>query len=430
VKKSKYNFIKHFKNKYFIVNCLTSYFFELNKNQYKIYEDKEIFSRKDFDRVTFSELRKGKFLIPRACNELENLRKKYYEEQESKKILTVTIAPTLKCNFACRYCYEKRSSKKINENEQVLILSFIENELKKGFKEINLTWFGGEPLLAFAVIKNLSEQLTKLAKKYDVKYKAFITSNGYLLTENIAKQLKKLKINQVFVTLDGVGKIHDERRNLANGKASTFKIIVNNVKHLKKYGVKVLIRMNIDNSNQNEIEPLRHYVNSNLKLPMYLGLIRSYTESCRGIDKECFTKEEYSHIQNDFNRKQNLDKCLTPTFPKQLLNYCRACKFGTYVIDPNLDLFKCENDIGRPDKKIGNIKELLDQGCELRSNDNPFLKWNPFNFKKCNDCKILPICMGGCPYMGIKNNEPECEVYQYNFDSILEQFFLAKIKNS
>lgn len=424
MKKSKYNIPKRYENRHFIVNTLNSNFIEVSENDYDIYKNKKVFKEEDFDRDIFENLRKGKFLIPIELDELKILKTRYKREQLSKKILTITVAPSLKCNFKCSYCYEDKKEKIINKNDQTLIIEFIENQVKKGYKKLNLVWFGGEPLLTFDIIKNLSKKIIDLAKKYKIKYSAFVTTNGYLLTDKIIKQFNDLKINQIYITLDGVGKIHDQRRKLANGEP-TFKKITENIKLLKRYGLNVLIRMNVDKSNQNEIDALRVYVNEKLKFPLYLGLVRQYTDSCNIILKKCLTKKEYAKLLNDFNKKQD-QKSNRLKFPKQLFTYCRACKISTFVIDPNLNLYRCENDIGRVKNRIGNIREN-DYGKEFENiNEQIFYKWSPFDYKKCKICVLLPICMGGCPFMGIKNSDPECEIYKYNFYSFLKKYIMCE----
>ncbi|MFH1561078.1 MAG: radical SAM protein, partial [Patescibacteria group bacterium] len=312
--------------------------------------------------------------------------------------------------------------KVISENDQNLIVGFIEDQMRGGYKKINLIWFGGEPLLVFGIIENLSKRIIELAKKYKIKYNAFITTNGYLLTDEIIKRFSELKINQVYITLDGVGKTHDQRRKLTNGKP-TFEKVVKNIKLLKKYGLNVLIRMNVDKSNQKEIDALRVYVDKRLEVPLYLGLVRQYTDSCEIGPKDCFTKKEYAKIQDDFNKKRGR-KSDSLKFPRQLSTYCRACKIGTFVIDPNLNLYRCENDIGRTRNKIGNIGKPAHKKRFEDLDQQVFHNWSPFNYEKCKTCVLLPICMGGCPFIGIKNNDPECETYKYNFDLFLKKYIM------
>lgn len=62
-------------------------------------------------------------------------------------------------------------------------------------KDIHVTWFGGEPLLAPDVIESLSGRLMALAEERGGRYEASIVTNGYLLTQDIADMLGRLKVN-------------------------------------------------------------------------------------------------------------------------------------------------------------------------------------------------------------------------------------------
>lgn len=422
MKQSKYNILREFDGRFYVINVLNSSFIEITKEQYEMLTLSLIINKKDFDVELYSKLCEKGMLIDDDADELGLLKKRYIKEQQAKDILTITIAPTLRCNFACPYCYEDRNGKIITKEEQNSIIDFIRKQLELGYKKLNLIWFGGEPLIVFDIIKNMSEIIIELCNIYGVDYNAFLTTNGYLLSDEIASQLKKLSINQLFITLDGPANIHDERRCLANG-GKTFEHIVSNLMNAKQYGIESIIRMNIDKTNSAYIEELRKYVTGTLGLGMYLGLVRKYTDSCIN-DDVYFNKEEYAKLLDKFDDNQSQDKYVEHPFPRQKPIYCRANKIGTFVIDPYLNVFKCENDIGRSEKRISTVNDYPFEN-ELKGilNDE-FYKWNPFEYSECCECEILPICMGGCPFISIKQQKPECETYKYNFDSCVKKHIL------
>lgn len=423
MKLSRYNVFKIFDGRYFVFNTLNSSFLELTSEEYYML-NKNI---KHLNNSLSENLFKNGMILRNDINELTILKDRYLKEQQTKDLLTITIAPTLRCNFACPYCYENRDGKIISNEEQTQIINFIESQLKLGYKKFNMIWFGGEPLLAFNIIKNMSKRIIDLCNIYNVNYNAFLTTNGYLLNEDVAKTLSSLKINQLFITLDGLSNVHDKRRCLIDGSA-TFKIITENLKTAKTHNVNIVIRMNIDRTNEKEIDDLRRYVTNNLQLPMYLGLVRQYTKSCKNEENSYFTKKEYAYIQDSFDNSH--EKVVEGKFPRQLPIYCRACKIGTFVIDPDLNIFKCENDIGRAKKRISSIKDYPFDDEINKVHNKSFYEWNPFEYKQCLDCNIMPICMGGCPFVGIKSNKPECEIYKYNFDNIAKKLVLKNVSTS
>ncbi len=416
MKYSNYNFLTVINNRYYIVNILNETYLEVNQEEYAKIKNGNIVSND-----TMNKLYKLKMVIPMGYDEIIFLKNRYKNEQKEKDLLTITIAPTLRCNFGCAYCYEDKNGKIINVKDQIKIVNFIKKQLELGYKKLNLIWFGGEPLMAYETIKKMSKDIIDICAKLHVDYNAFMTTNGYLLNNEIISKLKDLKIEQLFITLDGTKNIHDTRRYLIGGYP-TFDVIVKNLILLKKNNINTIIRMNVDKTNEKNIMELKKYVEEVLHLPMYLGLVRNYTESCIK-ENRYFDKQEYSRLIDIFNAKENLESY---QFPRQLPIYCRACKTGTFVIDPDLNIYKCENDIGRSDKKLATI-DNYPYNNELEGvNNKRFYEWNPFSYDKCLACKILPICMGGCPFIGIRDNNPECEIYKYNLDNHLKRLILKK----
>lgn len=76
--------------------------------------------------------------------------------------LFLTIIPTTNCNFKCVYCYEEYNPLTINEAMQQNIVNFVMNKIKK-CRNLYVSWFGGEPLLALDKIKALSNEFIKIA---------------------------------------------------------------------------------------------------------------------------------------------------------------------------------------------------------------------------------------------------------------------------
>ena len=87
------------------------------------------------------------------------------------------------------------------------------------------------------------------------------------------------------------------------------------------------------------------------------------------------------------------------------------------MIDYDGKIYKCLNDIGNKNKIVGDVKEPINLYNKLNIE---YLMWSPFNYKKCIKCKLLPICMGGCPYLGLKYKKAECEKWKYNLLDVLK----------
>ena len=108
----------------------------------------------------------------------------------------LTICPTMGCNFNCPYCFEDHFARKMSASVQDDVVALAGRMLDASrTKDVHVTWFGGEPLLAPDVIESLSGRLMALAEERGGRYEASIVTNGYLLTQDIADMLGRLKVN-------------------------------------------------------------------------------------------------------------------------------------------------------------------------------------------------------------------------------------------
>jgi len=163
-------------------------------------------------------LHKGLFLIEDHVDERQKLRHNMLRSRYGSDYLNLTITPTNDCNFACVYCYEKGvlSGKYMTNEVQDKIVELVES--RKGLiANLSVTWYGGEPLMAFDVIKNLSERFIHICKDNDIKYNATMITNGYLLTRDVLTDIKELSITSLQITIDGLPEIHNKMRPLVGG---------------------------------------------------------------------------------------------------------------------------------------------------------------------------------------------------------------------
>ncbi len=147
-------------------------------------------------------------------------------------ISSYRIVLTEKCNLNCKYCFVKKNNKILNE----MSLKTLKNFIKKSFKNTNVKsfryhFFGGEPLLKFDLIR----YAVNLIKSEEIEYS--ITTNGTLITEDIARFFKKHNF-RVGVSIDGR---EYENNHLRKGIKSTFLRSLHGIKLLEKQGVKWFI---------------------------------------------------------------------------------------------------------------------------------------------------------------------------------------------
>ncbi|MCL6751921.1 radical SAM protein [Nostoc sp. CCCryo 231-06] len=178
--------------------------------------------------------------------------------------LNLILFPTEHCNFRCTYCYEDYKIGRMMPE----VVSGIKNLLHHRYKTLKLleiSWFGGEPLLAKDVIFEISETILSLQEQNpDLNYAANITTNGYFLTKQVAEELINYGISSYQISLDGDRQLHDTTRVLSNGKGS-FDVIMSNLLALKQIQAEftVLIRIHYQKSTFVELKSLIDTLNDN-----------------------------------------------------------------------------------------------------------------------------------------------------------------------
>lgn len=150
---------------------------------------------------------------------------------------------TNECNLKCVYCYQENDNKRVSGCiSDDTINRFIEYLLANP-NNTTVSFYGGEPLLYAQRCIEISNRLKSTQSSIKKKYRASITTNGTLLTGQLAEQLKLSGIDQAQVTIDGPEEIHDRMRPYRDGKGSYNKI-VKNIEDASKH-LRILVRVNV-----------------------------------------------------------------------------------------------------------------------------------------------------------------------------------------
>lgn len=279
----------------------------------------------------------------------------------------------------------------------------IKNERKNHnyFCSVHICWYGGEPIIGKNVIENLSTKIIEICERKNANYNASIVTNGYLLNENLIDIFSELRIDDYQITIDGPPSIHNKRRKLKYGDKDTFTTIINNVKLLQDKDKIFNIRVNLDKNNQDHLDELLDIFDLNglEGANVYFGHVKDYNSTCSSTGGSCFNNEEFSNFNYQYQKKllsRNYQNKLS--YPTVKSNYCCADSVSSYVIDHKGYVYKCWNDVGNNDLSIGNITTFDDIPDNQYMNNVEYMLWSPFEFAKCTDCWILPICMGGCSF--------------------------------
>jgi len=370
-------------------------------------------------------LRGGGFLIGDGIDQTTALKVKARSDRLEGTILTLTVAPTLACNFNCDYCFESRSGIRMTEETQDALIAFSDRYLYRA-NALRLCWFGGEPTLCFSMIESLQNRFNELAVKHRIKqFPATIITNGFLMDGAMAQRLQQLGITHAQVTLDGPEVVHDRRRKLRNGRG-TFQRIIDNL--CAAAGVLDLtVRINIDKDNVDsaaEVVELLQQRDILDKVRITFAQITSSGSVCSDIIERCHDSEEFAGILTRLYSRLLTTGLKQVNFPGPSSGaVCGAIADGYFVVSPTGHLFKCWEDLSvDAHKSIGSI--FTTEQTELqKQNLERYQAWQPLAFTECRDCRILPICMGGCPARGLEQTNPthgSCASWKYNLREMLE----------
>lgn len=387
-------------------------------------------------------LKQGGFVLDDATDELKILKFAYNSNKYNRLGLGFTIAPTLRCNFACTYCYEqsegiqaKRDGQKalMPENVQRELLKYIERAAKT-IKFLSITWYGGEPLLGKEIIYDLTQKIIAITEENKMGYSAGMITNGYLLTKDpdIVQKLKDSRIKTFQITLDGPPEVHNSRRMLKGDNAPTFNRILEGIKLLTANELEVSLRINVDRSNMDEALKLLDILeDNNLKdIAIHLGHVFADTASCKSIESSCTTMEEFTLLNQTFHEtlKQRGFKIGQISYYPRIAHACGANRVNSYVIGPDGDMYKCWSEIGDKPASIGNITDFKQRTKQERMHEIRWLTWEPFEYANCVACKMLPICMGGCGYraMFVNKDRPDCAEWKYSLEHYIRDRFMRE----
>jgi len=373
----------------------------------------------------------GKYLIDDVTDELALLTLQNRRQRFSRDSFVLTIAPTMACNFACDYCFERHTASHMNEDTEQALVRFVEKEIIRS-KDMHVTWFGGEPTLCLDMIERLQSAFTKLIVRHNLTMQpGFIITNGYLLNAANSRRLASAGVTRAQVTLDGPPEIHDARRKLKNGKGS-FGRIIENLKEAADI-LHILIRVNVDRVNlASAREVVRILRDEQLlsKVAIVFSPVTGGDQVCADVHGRCFSTSEFARGQSELYRRLLEDDFTQIEYPSLASGgHCGADSDHAYVVAPNGLLFKCWEDLSTDNSK--SVGSIFTEEVTPRQQKNlaAYLSWDPLALPGCRDCNILPVCMGGCPLQAVKQNDAShgaCCSWKYNLEDMLVLRYLCE----
>lgn len=418
---SNYNYLYFSKQAraYLLYSSLSNALVELDENSYK---DILLIQKNPDDLQLLQKyafLLENRFVVASNKSELNKILLSTLLKRFDSKNLSLTIAPTICCNFDCPYCYEKGNRKNINMplDVQDKIVEFV--KCNEGLRKLHVIWYGGEPTTCIDVIRYLTPKFMELSSLYS----SYLVTNGYLL-DRIVDDLDKLQIRGMQITLDGIKEKHDLTRFLVNGKGTFDRIISNIDLVLEKSKSNVVIRMNVSKENSASYKDLHAYLHDRYKnrVHLYPAFVHNSNKSCQtnicfedGSEKAGFLTEiydKYGILVNDI-------------YPRRIDKGCMRQQLNSFVIGPQGELYKCWHHLGSKQNEIGNISDMNILNKNLYA--DLMLEGDVLFDEKCKKCVLLPSCYGGCTDLKVQGLD-YCIPAKEGLEDFLDRYYLVKMK--
>lgn len=425
---SKYNLIVDMGNKMMVYNTKKGSVLKVNEDDYLMVKD--ILQNPDnhTSNSNIDMFINNGFIVNKDIDELQEIKEVHELYKKDNKSIFITMLPAEYCNFRCPYCFiHTYRDKHMQKDIYSRVYKFIENTLKENIGEqtyLYLSWFGGEPLLAYENIVNFTKEVQSLNEKYKVKLYCGITTNGYKLDYKSFNTLVESGVTNYQVTFDGDKENHDSLRFLSDG-TGTFDTILNNIRDIKlncndndkfSFDIRInFLRTSVD-SVYRLIDKVADIIKGDNRFTIYCRPVFDFETSrdtindlksdiCR-VDEGIKTQTEFAfYIEDKLNRKSK-DRMFNP-LPQPTPIWCSIERKNSFIVGADGKLFLCDSNIN-DDLSIGKINEdgSITYNEKVTEWKKPIFEFESAN--KCVECKLLPICMGGCKRCRINDNLNPC----------------------
>jgi uncharacterized protein len=356
------------------------------------------------------------YLVPAATDELRRVQMAFGKETHRTDRLEFILLASEDCNFRCTYCYEDFRRGTMLAEVREGIKNLVRSRLGS-LRELSVSWFGGEPLYGMEAIDDLGPFFASVAAEAGLRYDTHMTTNGYLLTEEVADRLLAWKIDDFQITLDGLPQDHDCHRGGRDG-SGTFQVIFDNLCALarREDDFSVVIRVNFDQKNAPGLDEFltlleTRFANDN-RFILAFHAVGQWGGANDANLQVCGTDESYAVRKRLTAAARKLGLNVTGGWRPGLgagEEVCYAARPYNFIVGAHGDLMKCTIDLDKADHNmVGKIRR--DGSLDL--NVDKMALWTEPAFERdsgCQSCHMLAACQGvHCPKIRIDSGERPC----------------------
>lgn len=337
---------------------------------------------------------------------------KYKEKKSVIKALCLHIAHD--CNLRCRYCFAnggeymgKREIMSPEVGKKAIDFVIKESGLRRN---IEIDYFGGEPLMNFETVKSITEYAKAEGAKHNKNFRFTITTNGILLDDKKMEYINE-NMSNVVLSIDGRKEVHDKVRVRVDGSGS-YDAIVGRFQRLadSRNQENYYVRGTFTRDNLDFSEDVMHLVNLGFEQISVEPVVAKETESY-ALREEDLPRifEEYESLAEKIleeRRRGNyfnffhymIDLEESPCAYKMLSGCGSGHEYA--AVTPSGDIYPCHQFVSDPKFKMGNVFEgKLDENIR-----DMFVKSNIYTKEACSSCWARFYCSGGCAANAINMN--------------------------
>lgn len=355
------------------------------------------------------------YLVPKGIDEYRKFQGLFGQQHYRNDILELILMPSEDCNFRCTYCYEDFARGTMTPETRESLKALARKRIGK-LNRLYVSYFGGEPLYGWEAIEDLAPFFCELAEEHDVPFGSHMTTNGYLLTPDIADKLFSWKIRVFQITLDGLAEHHDHSRMARDG-SPTFDRIFSNLQALSRRDehFNVTLRVNFDQNNGSSLHKLVDLLSENFE-----GDDR-FRVSFHGVGQwggendaelEVCGADEAARLKHDLTeqaRRQGLHFGSLRDTVKMGSPVCYAARPYNFLIGATGKIMKCTILLDKDERNV--VGQLTPDG-EMELDHGYMGLWTEPAFEQdgqCRKCVMLPNCQGiHCPLIRIEQDKQPC----------------------
>ncbi len=310
------------------------------------------------------------------------------------------------CNLACRYCFAEEGE----YHGRRALMSFEVGKAALDFliansgsrRNLEVDFFGGEPLLNFDVVKRLVAYGREQEKLHDKKFRFTLTTNGVLLDDEVMEFANQEMAN-VVLSIDGRKEVHDKMRPFRKG-AGSYELIVPKFQKLaeSRNQDRYYVRGTFTHHNLDFSKDVLHLADLGFR-QISVEPVVAQPEDDYALQEADVPKllEEYDTLAAEMLKRHREGKDFNffhfmidleggPCVAKRL----SGCGSGTeyLAVTPWGDFYPCHQFVGDEAFLMGNVTD----GLQNKQLQNQFKRCNVYAKEKCRECFARFYCSGGC----------------------------------